>query len=585
MGPLGRRRHVRVVAGMAAAWMVAGGLSLASAGTVGAAGATVAVDESRTTGPLLADAVGLSYESADLGRGQFDAGFGNEAQMLKTMGAHNVRIGGNTLDAGTFWDPNGAPMPTWAQWTNTPADLTRLRAFLDAVNARVELGVNLAHVDGPSINNETGSAISILGSDLYSIECGNEPNDFSGHGLRPAGYGYPQFLVDFKTCAAAVNGRVGIAGPDTTGAWITQLATDESPVMNQLTNHRYPNAPDTTTMLSASADAADLSFISPLVAAAHSHNLVMRSTETNSHSNGGLDGTSNRYASALWAFNYTLNLTQAGDAGVDLHGYFGQCPPAQEPGPANMIMRYSPLCATTAADAAAHIDTAQPLFYGLWMAGHMGPGQFFPVTVSTGGANLTAYAVKGDDGLVRIALIDKDAVGSSVNVTVNAGSGSGTAQVVRMTGPSLAAATGVQIQGASVDRSGVLNVVPDSVAYSGGSLTLSLGTGTAAILTLGSPHHSGPPGPATGVTGAPAGAGQVGLGWTPPADNGGAAITAYAVYAFSYTASPTMLETTNPTSMVATGLASGSYYTFTLSAWNGVGWGGWSNWSPWVLVG
>lgn len=99
-----------------------------------------------------------------------------------------------------------------------------------------------------------------------------------------------------------------------------------------------------------------------------------------------------------------------------------------------------------------------------------------------------------------------------------------------------------------------------------------------------SPAQCASPGVTMGAMASPAGPGSATVSWTPPSD-GGCAIDAYAVYAFSYTGTPQMLETTNSASMTATGLTAGNAYTFTIIAHNPSGWGtGWSGWSPWALV-
>jgi hypothetical protein len=78
------------------------------------------------------------------------------------------------------------------------------------------------------------------------------------------------------------------------------------------------------------------------------------------------------------------------------------------------------------------------------------------------------------------------------------------------------------------------------------------------------------PDPPTGVA-ATAGNGSAAVTWSAPADNGGSAISAYAV-----TSSPggkTCSWSSGPLSCTVTGLTNGQVYTFTVRALNGVGWG------------
>jgi hypothetical protein len=127
------------------------------------------------------------------------------------------------------------------------------------------------------------------------------------------------------------------------------------------------------------------------------------------------------------------------------------------------------------------------------MASHLGPGKFHPLTVA-GASNLAAYAVAADDGTTRLALIEKTPTGGTLPVTVALGHGSGAAQVIHLTGPSLTAPSGVQIQGASVDREGHLRPGdPDRVSYPAGTLSLTLPTGSAALVTFGEARVGPPP--------------------------------------------------------------------------------------------
>lgn len=91
---------------------------------------------------------------------------------------------------------------------------------------------------------------------------------------------------------------------------------------------------------------------------------------------------------------------------------------------------------------------------------------------------------------------------------------------------------------------------------------------------------SGPPAAATNVM-AVAGTGQATITWTPPSAN--PPVAWYAVYAYSPTGTSHIFVTAAGTSFVATGLTSGSYYVFTVTAYNGQ-WGPWSDWSPWAFV-
>jgi hypothetical protein len=115
----------------------------------------------------------------------------------------------------------------------------------------------------------------------------------------------------------------------------------------------------------------------------------------------------------------------------------------------------------------------------------MGPGTFLPASVSSD-RNVTAYAVRGDDGRTRVAVIEKDDTsGGPLPVSIDVGRGNGTAEVIHLTGESLDSAAGVAVQGATVDRKGHLNPRPsDHLPFRHGTVNLRLAPGSAVVVTL-----------------------------------------------------------------------------------------------------
>jgi hypothetical protein len=447
-----------------------------------AAGAMVTVDDSRTTGTLAADAVGLSYEMRTVAEGGFDATTGNEAALFATLGVHHIRIGGNTVDYGTFWQQGGQPVPPWASIIITPADAARVAAFAQAIDAKVAWAVNIQHLDAKLIGDQVGTVIPAFGPALASIQCGNEPNSIFN--------GYAGFKSAFDVCKGAIAGRTKISGPDTFGgggAWNATFAGDEAAVLTELNYHYYTGARAVMALLAPGVISGALSAIRGSLAAARAHGLSYRTDETNSEAGGGVHGVSDVFGSALWAMDYALATAQQG-GGINFHGFLGVCGKPTVNGKDDF---YTPICAADAADAAAKIMTAAPEFYGLWMASHLGPGKFHPVSVA-GAANLAAYAVAADDGTTRLALIEKTPTGGTLPVTIAFGRDGGPARVIHLTGSSLNAPSGVQIQGASVDRQGHLRPgPPDQVPTINGSLSLTLPTGSAAMVTFGQPKIGG----------------------------------------------------------------------------------------------
>jgi hypothetical protein len=450
--------------------------------------ATITID-AHPAGRLPTDFVGLSFEMRELGIGNLDPGKGNVARMFTTLGRSNVRISGNTLDRDTLWVPQGQqppnPLPGWVFDVVTPADIQRLNRLLAVTGWRTEVGINVGRWD-PVLGADQASAMfSILGDKLVAAECGNEPDQWVGKGFRPAGYAYPDYHNDWAACAAAV-GSDRIAGPDTAGtssSWASSLAADERSRLSMLTVHQYSAGPDATIarLLAPETIAAQLNSVSRNLAAAKERNLPMRVDEANSAFSGGVDGVSNKFASALWALDYTMSMAQAGLSGVNIHGGLGVC---NEPIWNGKFQRYTPFCAANKADEAAQVYRAMPIYYGLWLARRMGPGTFLPLTVSTD-RNVTAYAVRGDDGQTRIAVLQKDDTTTApVHLAIQLGTRSRDAEVLHLTGTGLADEP-TAIQGSTVDSQGRLKPHhPDQIRVHNGVLSLDIPAGSAALITV-----------------------------------------------------------------------------------------------------
>ncbi|NUR25314.1 MAG: hypothetical protein HOV83_05605, partial [Catenulispora sp.] len=227
--------------------------------------------------------------------------------------------------------------------------------------------------------------------------------------------------------------------------------------------------------------ANQLAAVAKNLAAARAAGIPLRVDEANSAYSGGVDGVSNRYASALWVLDYSLALAQAGVSGVNIHGGLGVC---NDPIWNGKFQRYTPFCAANKAYELAGQYKAMPVYYGMWLARQLGSGRFLPVTVDSA-RNVTAYAVRGDVGRLRIALVQKVEVGSApVTVSLTVGGRDRDGGVLHLTGTALGDEA-TAVQGSTVDSAGRLVPGPaDRVRVSGGVLTLDLAAGSAALITL-----------------------------------------------------------------------------------------------------
>jgi hypothetical protein len=480
-----RKIRAAVAAALSLVMITTGQTAFADTGSA----TTITVDGARPAGRLPADFLGLSFEMRELGIGNLDAAKGNVAAMFRTLGRSNIRISGNTLDRDTLWVPAGQPppdpLPSWVFDVVTPADIQRLNHLLTVVGWRAEVGINLGRWDPTLGADQARAMFGILGDKLVAAECGNEPDQWVGKGFRPEGYAYPDYHADWQACAAAVGGN-RIAGPDTAGtssSWAASLAADERSRLSMLTVHQYSSGPDATIakLMAPGTVTAQRGAVSKNLAAAKAANLPMRVDEANSAFSGGVDGVSNKFASALWVLDYSLSLAQAGLAGVNIHGGLGVC---NEPIWNGKFQRYTPFCAASKDDETAQVYKAMPIYYGIWLARQLGPGTFLPLTLSTD-RNVTAYAVRGDDGRTRIAVLQKeDTTAAPTHLEINLGGRNRNASVLHLTGASLGAEQ-TAIQGATVDRQGHLGPRhPDRFAVHDGTLALDLPAGSAELITV-----------------------------------------------------------------------------------------------------
>lgn len=141
-------------------------------------------------------------------------------------------------------------------------------------------------------------------------------------------------------------------------------------------------------------------------------------------------------------------------------------------------------------------------------------------------------------------------------------------------------------------------IVANGVLYMPDGNSGGFGTGTTASLWAWSVPGASPAPPSptptvapcttpsgspTAVTATAGGGGAATVTWTPPSDTC-APVTAYVVYIYPASGVGAQEQETLGASYAATGLTPSTYYTFTVTAWNGNGWSGWSAWAAWVLV-
>jgi hypothetical protein len=482
----GRRSVGLFAAAVGLATAAAAGLSA----TPAAASTSVITIASTTTGTsLTAGSLGLSFEASDLALPGFAGG--DLAAYLKTLGASVMRIGGNTSDE-TFWTSTGETAPSWSIATITPADLTALNTLAKASGWKVILGVNLKQYDPARAADEAAHAVAALGSSLQAIEIGNEPDLY----LSSSAY-WTEFQAYVAAIEAAAPGTP-IEGDDDAeapnGSFQKAFVADEGglskPNIAELTSHYYPlsacggTAPTIQQLLGQTVHNDEVSTADEAVAAAAPIGVPAVLDEGNSVVCEGQAGVSNVYASALWEIDDQLLTAREGVSGTYEHGTVVECGSAKP-----LYMYYTPLCAPTAADAAAGDLAAQPEYYGLAAVRQIGAGSFLDVT-NPDSANVHAYAIRHSNGTLTVVLDDfqdpSSNGASSLQLDLPASYASG--EETALTASGLSATTGITLGGQTVQPDGDLPAPTQTpVSVDGDTVTVSIAAGTAELLTFGAP--------------------------------------------------------------------------------------------------
>ncbi len=435
-----------------------------------------------------ADFLGFSYEAPVLAQGYFDSGNAPLMRLIANLGSGTLRFGGNSVEE-TYWSPVIRTVFPNAKATIIGSDLDHLFAFAKQIGWRVILGLNLGHYDPDLFADEAAYAVIQGAASLLALEIGNEPDLFSKNGLRLSTWGYEDFRREFDAYVQAIRARTPnapIAGPATTGSdkgkqWFPRFLQDEGSQLVLATQHLYPmsdtptNPPDSPTyptianMLSPQLMERVAQTIDQLTEVAQANHLPLRIAETNSISGSpgrnGKEGVSNVFASALWGADYLFTLVEHGAQGVNFHGGFG-------------CGGFTPICSTGTQ------YVARPLYYGMLLFHAAGQGRMVPVEIHGSTMNVTTHAILGDDGKLRVVLINKEE-GQAVTAEITTGQPYAQATAMRLIGPSLNAQTGITLGGSAVNPDGSWTPESDEpVIYNGDLFQLALPAASAVVVTF-----------------------------------------------------------------------------------------------------
>src|SRR5580658_6117735 len=447
----------------------------AGAGTLlgqSATTATVTVG-SAVTGVIGPGFAGLSYEKSQMANPFFSPQNTDAIGLFKLIGPSLLRIGGNSVDK-TTWMPNGKGRTSGQV---APSDIDALAGFLNATGWQVLYGTNLATSTPALAAGEIAYAVRSLGSALYGIEIGNEPDLYAGN-YFPSTWGFSDYLPLWQSFASAIRQQspnVPLTGPvaaSNISGYVAPFAKAEGKNVILLSDHYYRGngaLATSTVKLLVSPDANIVTQAKAMLAVSQSVDVPYRFAETNSFYNGGAPNVSDAYASALWVIDHLFACASNGAQGINLHG-------------GGDSTGYTPI-----ADSNGVVVEARPEFYGVTLFTLAGQGTLQQTTINAGGLNVTAYAIQAANGALSVIVNNKDLV-QTLNVTIQLPRTAQAAQLIQMTGPSLDATTGVTIQGSAIQPDGSFSPGPATpLQMAGSSVSCYVSPLTAVLVQVAAP--------------------------------------------------------------------------------------------------
>jgi hypothetical protein len=407
-----------------------------------------------------------------------------------------IRIGGDSTDH-TWWPVPGMRRPGGIQYTLTPRWLALTSSLTQALGARLIMGIDL-EADSPRLAAAEAQAFAGgIGRDsIEALEPGNEPELYGswawyrtpgGHRVvaRPKGYDFPAYAHDFSSTARVLSGGP-LAGPAAGSPKWIGYAGDliaAEPRLALVTLHRYPlqkcyirkaspQYPTIAHLLSPVASSGLAASVAADVALAHRHGIPLRIDEMNTNSCGSSHGVTDTFASALWALDALFAMAGAGADGVNVHTY-----------PKATYELFS-----FARSSGQWHGQVAPEYYGLLaFALAAPPGSRLLHVSGAATQGVRAWATRGRDGHIRIALINDSATGSraiAIQAPTNA-----PAALFRLQAPGLASYRGITLAGQSFGSRTATGLLAGaqrtfSINPTGGDYLIHVPAASAAVLTL-----------------------------------------------------------------------------------------------------
>lgn len=364
-------------------------------------------------------------------------------RLYTNLGNGVLHIAGHSGDV-SIWQP-GAAFSCSEHPIISTASVNAIFAFARRIHWKVIWELPLLN-GSPALDASEARYISAVGGQvLMGFTIGNEPDIYVKHRYHAPPWHFNIYFANWENLAGAVLRSVRnakIFGPDTIRDiklfnwfraflaspgmphWLSGASNHYYMYDGQKYRHASPDMLLSQTLFQTFAqDTADW------VNEASQDHIPFYLTETNTISDGGVQGTSNSFAAALWAANVLFQVAQAGGQQVDFQEE------VSVPAVYNAIDDHG---------------LPQNLYYGELFA-HLvlSPGASFVTSILNFAGNVSAYALQsGNYKKLSIVLINKESHDIRLSL-VNRGPYQ-KMEVLRLQAPTIASTTGTTINGVSI---------------------------------------------------------------------------------------------------------------------------------------
>jgi hypothetical protein len=377
--------------------------------------------------------------------------------LLKNFGSGGIiRVGGVSVDA-TGWNGHSNRVCPTTDLEDTamltPPMVWQLLNFADSIGWKVIWSVGL-QLTPAAAADEASAVVGFANgmarghkSPLLAITIGNEPENDLMNGNAT----YQQFRLIWEADARAIRARVpavSFFGPDTccsnNDQWFKNFVKDDGSQVRIATDHLYPlfsddtHTPTIAQLLAPGIIQGQMDTIDSLRYTAAAQHLPLLMSETNSIANTPTPALGLSFGQSLWVADYLFRAQEHGVVALDFHGGV--------PGDATSPMHGD-----------GQTLNVQATFYGMLFFEQAVAAGGHTVAVSAsggGGLNVVAHAIRGRDGKLYVAVINKG--GPVATVRINSERlVPQRAQALRLLAPAVYAQTGFQLGGAAVNTNGV----------------------------------------------------------------------------------------------------------------------------------